>query len=77
MLSFLIAVLLAYLRIAGHKSEAFQAVAHLFVGWLLSAWWLKRSDSWISDGRDSGRLELRLAAALSIVEIACFIWSHH
>jgi hypothetical protein len=67
----LIAVALAALRIAGHKSEAFQAAAHLFVGGLLTAGWVAdKSRFWPS----TWKFYTWLAIALSVVEVACFIW---
>lgn len=71
----LIAIALAALRIAGHKSEAFQAVAHLFVGWLLAGWYF--NSAWGSrDGmaEDRSGLYLGLAIVLSIIEVACALW---
>jgi len=78
MASIIIAVGLTALRIAGHKSEAFQAMAHLFVGWLIAAWWFSPA-SYDGSGkareydRKSG-LYLWLAIVLSVVEVACFLW---
>lgn len=76
--SILIAVSLAALRIAGHKSEAFQAAAHLFVGWLLAGWWFSPV-SYDGTGRAreydrTSGLYLTLAVVLSIVEVACALW---
>jgi MFS family permease len=62
-----IAFVLAALRVAGHKSQSFQAVAHLFVGGLLTEWWVG-SLSW----RYSHTFWI--AVSLSIVELACFLW---
>lgn len=58
-----VSTLLACLRISGHKSEPFQAVAHLFVGGLLGSWLV---------GRKAQSLQLALAAVLSLIELACF-----
>jgi hypothetical protein len=55
---------LAALRIAGHKSPAFQAVAHIFVGGLFGAW---------AHGGKPARPYLWLAVLLSLVELACFL----
>jgi hypothetical protein len=78
MIRILIAVALAALRVSGHKSEAFQAVAHLFIGWLLAAWWYSPV-SYEGSGkareydRSSG-LDLALVIVLSVIEVACAIW---
>jgi hypothetical protein len=61
MLWILIAVILGGLRIAGVKHLAFQAAAHLYLGWLIGVWWY-----------GDKRLALWLAIALSILEVACF-----
>jgi hypothetical protein len=58
----IVATALAILRILGHRSLVFQAVAHLFVGGLVGAWLLSRA-----------RLYLILAASLTVVEVACFL----
>jgi hypothetical protein len=54
-------MLLAAIRAVGVKHEAFQAVAHLWVGGLLGAWIATRS--WFY---------LRLALTLSAIEVVCF-----
>ena len=76
-----VAFLLAAIRIAGHKSEAYQAVAHLFVGGLFVAGW-----GWaVAFGRsiwnrddcpdvDATAVYFILAVALSVVELLCFLW---
>lgn len=56
-----IAVLLSLLRATGHKSQSFQAAAHLFVGGLLGAYF---------DGWNTGFLII--AVVLTVVEIVCF-----
>jgi hypothetical protein len=61
----IIAVVLAAMRIMGHKSHSFQAAAHLFCGWLLAESFLH-----------GGQFELLMVITLSIVEVACFIWFH-
>lgn len=58
----LISVLFAAVRIAGHKSEAFQAIAHLWVGGLCGAFALGRY--WLYGW---------LVIILSIIEVACFV----
>lgn len=58
----IIAVALGVLRVMGHKSEAFQAVAHLYVGGLFGAFFAGRV-----------RLYLYLAIGLSLTEAACFL----
>jgi hypothetical protein len=64
LLVYLMSFALAGARIGGLKTEAFQAVAHLWVGALLAAWILNRN----KDAR-------KLAIALSVIELACFIVS--
>jgi hypothetical protein len=64
----LISVLLAALRIAGIKHEAFQAIAHLWVGGLCGGFALGRY--WRVGGY---RLFAWLVVILSIIEVACFL----
>jgi heme/copper-type cytochrome/quinol oxidase subunit 4 len=71
----IIAIILAIVRICGHKSQAFQAVAHLFVGACFS-WWLC---TWTVagvglDDRIRGGVIFCVAAALSAIELACFLF---
>ena len=72
-----IAVVLAALRIMGHKAQAFQAVAHLFVGGLFAAAYV-RWDSIESEG-DEERYSplvyenLIIAIVLSLIELGCAI----
>lgn len=54
----------AILRIAGLRSEAFQALAHLYVGGLLGAYFQDRQGA-----KDC----LVVAIVLSVVELACFL----
>jgi len=63
-----IALLLAGIRIAGHKSPSFQAVAHLFVGGCLGVWLAPLGTSWL----DWKSMWLWLAIALSVIEVICF-----
>lgn len=56
------AFVLAYLRIDGHKSQLFQATAHLFVGGLIVAAITKKS--WWCGGT---------AIVISLVELGVFI----
>lgn len=56
-------VIISLARIYGLKDEAFQAVAHLFVGGLAGAWLVaKRS------------LYLDAFVALCVVEVLCFLF---
>jgi hypothetical protein len=57
-----ISILLGSLRALGHKSQTFQAAAHLFVGGLIVGYVTTRQ----------GYL-LWLTIALSILEIVCFL----
>lgn len=59
-------VLLAVMRITGCKTQAFQAVAHLFVGGLFGAWFAGAPRS----------VSLYPALILSVVELGCFIADH-
>lgn len=73
-----IAVALATLRIMGHKSQAFQAVAHLFVGGLFAAAYV-RFDSIESETDESKYAplvyeNLTIAVVLSLIELGCFLW---
>jgi hypothetical protein len=46
----------------------FKTVAHFFVGGLFTAWWMSTTDfKWNY---------LYLAIFVSLVELACFIWTH-
>ena len=58
----LFGLLLAILRVSGLRDEAFQAVAHVFVGGCLFAW--------LADGEPIGKW---LTIGLSVVEIICAI----
>jgi hypothetical protein len=57
-----IAIALGILRVAGHKSQRFQAIAHLFVGGLFTAAYFR----WDA-------VLLAVAVALSLVELATFL----
>lgn len=57
----LVVALLAALRVYGVKHSAFQAVAHLYVGWLFRGWFLGRL-----------KFDLMLAIVLTLVETVCF-----
>jgi hypothetical protein len=63
-LAILLTLALAAIRIAGHKSPAFQAIAHLWVGGLFGYWLRMRYES--------GKY-LAMAVGLSLVELACFL----
>jgi uncharacterized membrane protein len=56
---------LALIRLSGHKSQAYQAVAHLWVGGLCGAWWIERTP-----------MLLHAIVVLSIVEVMCFFVFH-
>lgn len=58
-----IAFALAALRVLGVKHEAFQAVAHLYVGGLFTAWYYSRD-----------RFFLNVAIGVSLVELAVALW---
>ncbi len=57
----IIAGVLAAIRIAGHKSEAFQAFAHLYVGGLFTASYLKRDKQLFYIGVGVSLVELAVA----------------
>lgn len=59
--SILLAFFLAALRLDGATGIAFQATAHLFVGWQLG-WWYNTGN----------KSPLWVALALSAVEVYCF-----
>jgi len=62
----IVSVVLAGLRIGGMTHPTFQALAHLFVGGLLTDGCVRRQ--WV---------EIGLGVALSAVELACFIFLPH
>jgi hypothetical protein len=78
---YIVAFVLAALRIAGHKSQTFQAVAHLFVGGLFTAAWWQYGETW-ADGGLWGQSaavapamrKFYLAIGLSVIELACALW---
>jgi hypothetical protein len=59
----IIAAALAAIRIAGHQSEAFQAVAHLYVGGLFTAAYIGRN--WPL---------FYIGVAISLIELAVGLW---
>jgi uncharacterized membrane protein len=63
-----ISVVLAALRIAGFQHEAFQAIAHLWVGFLIGAWFVGQYYF-----ADRFRLCGRLVLILSLIETLCFL----
>jgi 1,4-dihydroxy-2-naphthoate octaprenyltransferase len=63
----LIAVVLGGLRIVGVKHEAFQAVAHLYVGFLFGV----GAATYVEGNTDRGCLWL--AIGLSVLELVCFL----
>lgn len=72
MIRIAISIVLAVLRIAGIHTAAYQAAAHLFVGALIGAFVIQWDrDGW---GGYHQRLNLWLTVALSVVEVACFVW---
>lgn len=79
LLLYIIAGVLAVIRISGHTSETYQAAAHLFVGGLIAAayinWNLPNVDiASISNLRSIAKHYAWMATGLSIVEVACFLW---
>jgi hypothetical protein len=65
LMNFLLLVLvipLGLLRVFGHKSEIFQAVAHLYVGFLFG----------IGLGKKN-KVAIAIAVGLSVLELICFI----
>ncbi len=68
----IIAFILAIVRIAGHKSEAFQAIAHCFTGGLVASAFTEYRFTWTTGGRNALQ-KFYIAIGLSIVEIVCFI----
>lgn len=64
-LIFLLAVVIGMLRVLGIKHIAFQAVAHLFLGSLLTTSYWKWKDK-------IGQFCFYTAIVLSILEVICF-----
>lgn len=78
---YIVALVLAVMRIAGHTSEAYQAVAHLFVGGLFAAGWMEYQFTWDAGGlwgsnqATSGAMKkIWLGIVLSLIEVACALW---
>lgn len=77
-----ITVVLAGLRVSGENGQAYQAAAHLFLGWLIGAAWFEWKSSehgtWNAPSSDQGEsnaaLKVGLVVALSVVEVGCFVW---
>lgn len=59
----LVAIGIGLPRPLGHKSQAYQAIAHLYVGGAIVAAFLEWSPFWLG-----------IVLSLSILEIACFIY---
>lgn len=61
-INILISLVFAAMRIYGIKHEAFQAAVHLYVGWLIRAWWWEgeKYASW-------------LVLILSVLEVICAV----
>ena len=75
LLSF-VAIVLGVLRVAGIKHEAFQAIAHLFVGGLFASGYTEYSFTWTGIDSDKGRnamFKIWLGVSLSILELVCAI----
>jgi hypothetical protein len=70
----LVSVVLASLRVGGLTSEAFQAVAHLWVGGLFAAGYVQYSATWGTDRRNDAMLKIWLGVGLSVIELACFLF---
>jgi ABC-type Mn2+/Zn2+ transport system permease subunit len=60
----LVGAVLVYFRFAGYKSQAYQAIAHLFVGGLFGAFFVGW-DYWM----------LAIALAMSVAEVIAFLRS--
>lgn len=58
----LVAIVTGLLRIAGFRSQAFQAFAHTFVGGLIGAYLVSRKPLWLG-----------LVVAMSLLEVNCFL----
>jgi hypothetical protein len=65
-----VATILGLLRFHGVTSLTFQAIAHIFEGWMFGLWYAKRSD--VFTRRDS-YFYLAVGVALAVVEVACFL----
>jgi hypothetical protein len=62
-----LSLFLAVLRVAGSTSPSFQAAAHIWVGVLVGLFWA--NPTW------TRAKWLGLAAALTVVETICFLYS--
>ena len=69
----IIALILAALRIAGVTHEAYQAVAHLFVGGLFAAGWVQGFGAHDYDEERRAMWKFGIALALTAVEVWCFV----
>ncbi len=63
MLHILVAILVGLPRVLGIKTQTYQAIAHLYVGGLISSFYLTRDPFWI-----------QLIIGLSVLEVACFLY---
>ena len=64
MVSIILAVLLCAARVAGVVHPAFQATAHIYVSWMLAAWWFGK-----------GKHYLYIGVAMSILEVVVALHS--
>ncbi len=62
MIETILAVILAAMRVGGVTHEAFQAIAHIYVGYIFTAAWYTKS-----------KLFWWLGSAVSLIELAVFI----
>ena len=62
---FALGAVLGALRVLGHKSQAFQAAAHLYMGAMGATWWYTRNPALIW-----------LFVGLSVLEVVCFVVQH-
>jgi hypothetical protein len=60
----ILAILLAFLRVVGLKHQAFQAVSHIYVGYIFTASWFDKQNR---------KQYFWLGVAVSLVELAVFL----
>jgi hypothetical protein len=66
----------------GVHDQVYQAIAHLFLGWLIGAAWFQwksaKHGTWNAPSNDPDEnqaiLKAVIVVALSGVEVACFVW---
>ncbi len=73
------AIAICAVRVCGITHEAFQAIAHFYVAWMIAAWWYLRQITNIESQvhpsyvhvSDNARWYGRIAIFMSVVETIC------